>query len=727
MRWGVRLAAGLAVSVAAHRLLPLPAEDPLRETLVWLPGLLAGWLGLERARGARRLSHRARAGEAVALVGLVLLALLRPHLALPFSDALAAPWIATGLVLVLAHRVLRQLVALRPLLGRRLPSRPAAAFFLLPLLAYLSLLPWASGRRPPDGDEPHYLLLTHSLAYDFDTDLANNYAAKDSRAFVARDLGPQPGDPVGRGGELYSRHTMMLPLLLAVPYRLLGLRGAQAVLCAMAAALVWATLRLARHYHGKRPGAVLLAAGLLAFTAPLALFSHQVWVEVPAALATVLGLDAILSLAGERAGGRGWLAAGASLLALPVLKLRFAAVAVGLLAVAAARRRDRRSRLPLAAAAVLVLVLGAILLFNSVRFGNPLKYQELAGLAAYVRSMAGYVRGGIGMLWDCAFGLFANAPLWLVLLPAWFLPRLRVRGLTRDALLACGPYLLALLPRAEWYGAWSPPFRYGVVALPLLSLFLVPLFADRRRAGPRIALEALGLATLALTVLWSVRPEWTYNLADGRSHLLDFLGATFGADFARWTPSSIRPRGATWWWVGASLVLLPLAWRLGRSASARRGWGALLVLASCAFFLVGATRLPTRIVELEDAWIRHVGGALSPERWVVGRPSYRGGWAVPNGARVSIPIVPGGRRVAIVLETRKLRPPADAPEVAFLAGETELGRVRLTDPSDWHELTLGPVDWPPGARRLDLFLPPIKFHARRSGALIDRLRLEWEP
>ena len=47
----------------------------------------------------------------------------------------------------------------------------SAAFFALAFIVYLAILPWSATQRPPDGDAPHYLLLTHSLAFDFDTDL----------------------------------------------------------------------------------------------------------------------------------------------------------------------------------------------------------------------------------------------------------------------------------------------------------------------------------------------------------------------------------------------------------------------------------------------------------------------------------------------------------------------------------------------------------------------------
>jgi hypothetical protein len=401
---------------------------------------------------------------------------------------------------------------------------------------------------------------------------------------------------------------------------------------------------------------------------------------------------------------------------------------VGLLAVAHLRWR-RPSRLAAATAGLLLLV-GALLVVNFALFGNPLKYQPFDSLRAYAASPARYLRGGVGLLWDCAFGLFAASPMWLLLVPALARRALRPGPVLADGALTCGPYLLAILPRGEWYGAWSPAFRYGVVAVPLLALFLVPLLADRRRAGPRVVLEALGLVSLALTVLWCVRPEWTYNLADGRSHLLDALGSTFGADFARLTPSSIRPRSATWGWVAASLLVLPALWGLGRRPSRGRGWGALLAFLGCASLLVGAERLPTRVVEFEDAWLAHQGGALHPERWVVARLRFRGAWAVPSGSSVAIPVVPGGRRVRLVLEARELRPPGEAPHVVLRAGDRELGSVPLSETSAWQTLALGPVEWPPGARRLEVSVPPAAATAsptsERSGALLDRMRLEWE-
>src|SRR4051812_32464759 len=91
---------------------------------------------------------------------------------------------------------------------------------LLAFLVYLALIP-AMTREPIDGDEPYYVLVTDSIVHDHDLDLRNQY--RDAERLVKRPLQPQPGDPVGKNGEQYSRHEPFLPLLMAPGYALAGL------------------------------------------------------------------------------------------------------------------------------------------------------------------------------------------------------------------------------------------------------------------------------------------------------------------------------------------------------------------------------------------------------------------------------------------------------------------------------------------------------------------------
>jgi hypothetical protein len=758
----VAAAAAVLATVALALWRPLPPAEPLEDTLLLLPILLAAFYLIHRLgvrQGAGELSRVGTAGELAALGLLLAAAVARPSLGLEHSgEALAA-----GLLLVLAHRLARQLPALRPLLGRRLGARPSSLFFWLPLTAYLAILPWSAGHRQPDGDEPYNLLLAHSLAYDGDTDLANNYAAGDWRHFMDRPIAPQPGDPVGPHGEIYSRHNALLPLFLAPAYRLAGKTGAQVVMAILAAALAWLTLRLARHYAADWPGASLVAYAWVAFAPPLPLYSYQVWVEVPAALLTMAALDRILELtprspafsatAAERpepppststlappSGAeapaprrwRTWTAIGVPVLLLPLLKIRFILVAAPLVALAAWRagRQPGHRRQLLALGALLLVLVGAILLYNQRTYSNPLKIHSWQEIDPYRHTVLDYLGGTLGLFYDCAFGLFGFAPLWLLLLPALALLLARRASLPLHLGVLTLPYLMAVTPRGEWYGGWSPPFRYALIVLPLLGIALAPLLAGRHRPGARALIAGLGAATLALTLIWVIVPGWTFNFADGRTYVLDHLGSRLGADLARFFPSTVRPRAATWIWPPLSFVLVAGAWWLPWRRRRPVGPGAALLgiaaaLAAAAALPMAAARLPTHVVEFEDPQVVKLGGHLYPDRWTIERTLYRGGWVLRVGDRLRAPVIAGGRRVRLTLEAELIRNQPVPFAMDLSAGERLLAVWTPVRDRAWEKLTLGPFDWPAGAPLVLAAHGPSP-PGDLNGAVLDRIELAWE-
>lgn len=720
------LAASLAgVALAAWRL-PLATDDPFRGTLVLLPLILGGLREIHRwsARlGGGRLSQKGTAVELGALAVLVLLALVRPSLGIGHADEV----IASGLLLVLGARVARQTVALRPLLGDRLPGRPAALFFFLPLAVYLAILPWSARHRQPDGDEPYYLLITHSLAYDFDADLTNNYAARDWRFFMDRPIEPQPGDPVGPSGERYSRHNEMLPLALAPAYRLAGKMGALATMATFTAVLAWMTLRLARRYVADHPGEALAAWAMAAFAPPLLLYSYQVWVEVPAALLATAALDRILILDERRAWGRKeWLGLGVPILMLPLVKIRFLLIAGPLLALA--WWHSGRPRKPIfLLAGMLGALAGGMLLYNKLLYSNPLKIHTWEEVDPHRYGPISYLKGGFGLFYDAAFGLFGCSPLWLLILPAVVLLIARRSRLLFHLSALALPYLMIVAPRIEWYGGWSPPFRYALIALPLLAIALVPLLVRRERPGAWALLGGLGALTLALTLVWVAMPGWTYNFADGRTYALDALSGRLGLDVARFFPSSIRPRPATWIWPLVSIPLVTLLWwvpgrRLPKPSAALGGIA--LVLGLAALVPAAAARIPTRIVEIEDPQVWKSGGHLHPDRWVVERTRYRGGWVLRIGEQLKVPVVPGGKRVRMTLETEFIRNQPVPFTLDFKEGDRMLaswtpGRERV-----WERIVVGPVDWRAGEPLVLVAHGPAP-PGELNGAILDRLTLEW--
>lgn len=720
----------------------LDTQDPFHSSLRWLPLVVILLQVCEQGalkHGGRRLSPLTQPRTWLAwlpLLGLVALTLGRHRLGLISIDS----YLAAGFLILLALKVGGLLLLLRPSLGLHGTRRPSVYFFIVPLVVYLAIQPWMAEHRQPDGDEPYYLLLTHSLAYDFDTDLANNYAEGHASHFVDRTLEPQPGDPRGDGGELYSRHNILLPLVLAPAYRLAGRHGAMAMMAIFTAALAWMVLRLAMAYDrrsandhpasGSRMGSALLAYALLAFAPPLLVYSYQIWVEVPGALLLAVAIDRMLGADGRSGAFRNRRDTVIMLLALgllPLLKLRFLLVAAPVFAIAVLRRRPDRRTMALAAAGVATAV-GAVFVWNTFHFGHPLAMHRLTGMDFLAHGPAAFAHGAVGIFFDAAFGLFGAAPLWWILIPALWIGASKAdsdRRVLVDGLCIMSLYLVALWPRLEWYGGWSPPFRYPLVLLPVLALLVKPALMARRRPGMHLVLSALLAATVLASILWVVHPGWTYNFADGRTLWLDHVSTRAGQDLARWFPSTVRPRLATWLWPLVSLLAIPLVLGAPKQPGIRR-----LVRRSTPVVLLGAlsitpwmvSTLPTGVVEIEDPWVQRTRGAPYPQTWKMERVGYRGGWRINDGGRVAVPVVSGGDSVTLEFDVRMAYAETEYT-LELSAGDRHLAEL-VIPPGPWQTFTVGPFEWPTDAPLV--IASPVQGLRFEGGGIVDRVVFHWQ-
>ncbi len=723
LRRALSLFGAALASLALARLLPTSLELGMRGTLAVLPVVAALF-----STAAREVGDRLRRRDLGLAAAWCLLALAQGRLGFPR----AAPLVVG---LGFAAAALR-LTALLPRLLRRLGGSAADAplrwpLFALPLAAYLLTWPWATASRAPDGDEPYYLLLAHSLVEDLDVDLADEYRDRVFESFSPVEIAPQPGDPTGPDGAIYSRHSALLPLALAPFYALGGARGAQLAMLLAAAALAAATAAAARQRFPDAPRGVLLTWLLLAFLPPLLIYAPQLWVEVPAALLVALALRA---LARSECWGKAdlrWLATLVlPLAALPLLKLRFLALTLPLTLLALVRLGRHNRRLQLALVGSLGAVLAALALWNVHRYGNPLRMHAAVELDLVRVPIGQLANGTFGLLFDVAFGLFATAPLWLLLLPATA-RLLRHAAPPLSELLAALPYLLFVASRQEWYGGWSPPFRYGVVLLPIFALVLVPWLDRQRRGFARAGLELLAAASLPLALLFLVEPAWTYSLADGGSRAMSELATRYSGDFLRLLPSAIRPRPANGLWLGVALLAAILFALSGRARRARPRatlpLALALLLGAGALGLVAARTLPTRRVEVEDAWIAKRGGAPHPERWTIDRTRFDQGWTLAAGSELSFRPVPAGNEVTLTLRWYQL--PHDPPPVALelVAGESTLATLEPPPPGSWQARAAGPFAWHAGdTLRLRVSVPrDLPRRAPEGALIIDRVLLDW--
>ena len=86
------------------------------------------------------------------------------------------------------------------------------------MLALWGLL--THGTHAGTGDEPHYLAITHSIAFDGDLNLANNYGAAEPLV-GGGVLQPEPHVRPGVGGVTRPVHDVGMPLVFAPVVRVL--------------------------------------------------------------------------------------------------------------------------------------------------------------------------------------------------------------------------------------------------------------------------------------------------------------------------------------------------------------------------------------------------------------------------------------------------------------------------------------------------------------------------
>lgn len=482
---------------------------------------------------------------------------------------------------------------------------------------YLALVPFVLSRAPIDGDEPFYLLVTESLVRDHDFDLRNQYADLAHSAVRRADLVPQLGDPVGAGGERYSRHEPLLPFLLVPGYLAGGLHGAVATIALFAALGVASTLRLLEEEDCSRRS-ILIVYPLLAFGPPLLAYATRIWPEAPAALLFSEALRA------TRRGRRS--RAGVALVVLALLKLRFALISAGIAAAWMLLHRESRKK---ALVAVILLAIPATVI---VVF-----YPEIVAVRMFdpedVLTVHNYLRGIGGLLVDGQAGLLFQAPLWLLGLAALFRWR-SIGPAARLGAVAAIPYLLLLFPRSEWHGGWAPPLRYVVVFVPLFALLAVSV-VERLHGRGAIVASAVWSAGLSFHAL--AFPRSLFRIANGESAWGRWLSASWDVDISRLVPSAIRPNAAAL----VALVVLGVAAALVYARRERSGderapsvaVASLLTVIVAAGF--SAARMPFRVVELEDSHVVHQGGSLFPSLFTVARFRFQGGWQFHEGTSAS--------------------------------------------------------------------------------------------
>lgn len=141
------------------------------------------------------------------------------------------------------------------------------------------------------GDEPHYLLITHSLLYDGDFDLANNYSQKDYINYMAPGITIREHIVGGaKPAARYSFHSPGISIIVLPFYALGSLFGTNVLVLlirfgmSIFGALLGLQIYLVAREEWQRDNLALALWFFLSFTAPFFFYSIHVYPEIIIAL-----------------------------------------------------------------------------------------------------------------------------------------------------------------------------------------------------------------------------------------------------------------------------------------------------------------------------------------------------------------------------------------------------------------------------------------------------------
>ena len=333
------------------------------------------------------------------------------------------------------------------------------------------------GTYAGSGDEAHYLAIAHSVAFDHDLDLANNYGAAEP-LIGGGGLAPEYHIHAGVNGVMRPVHDVGLPLLFAPVVRIAQTGGRVAVgdaagslpppgqgdaerplsppaHTAMVMVAVWLAGMLFDAFVvlGASSRAAAASAVLVMLSPPVLIFSILFFTELPAA-ALVLFVFRRTSMA-PASGVLAWAVTGAATGFLFLLHARNAGlvaafVLLGL--VAAYRQRSAPHATGFVAGTAALLAIRTLInhLFWGTWVTTPhAAVGELRGISE-TANIAGVRLAGL--LIDQEFGLLIYAPF--LLLAPLGLAVMRSRLIARAVMLACVCYLAPCC-------GWSPTSTAG--------------------------------------------------------------------------------------------------------------------------------------------------------------------------------------------------------------------------------------------------------------------------
>lgn len=338
-------------------------------------------------------------------------------------------------------------------------------WFLASLFCVFALIVlYISPKTPPKGDEIHYLLTAHSLIYDHDLDIGNNYTQRDYSLWTEVEIDSHA--VVGQDNGEYMYHGLgLFPIILALPYAIAGRLGVHLFLVGIFILLIHQLYKFSL-IIGVKPKMAMLILAIFSLSVPLLNYSFVIFPEVFGALLIIFSLNhKTSSFVGL----------------LPWIHLRFIPITVFLLL--------NRTKKALVASILLII---SYFGFHWLIYGTPNPMQVYAAVG--INTATGNILQNIVLsLTDTQYGLLFYSPIYIFgVVGLKYIPKqTRYLIITIFAI-----YALPVFRYYDWNGGYSPPARYLAGLVPLL----IPTTAIYLQKYKGLLIRIL----FALLTIWSL-------------------------------------------------------------------------------------------------------------------------------------------------------------------------------------------------------------------------------
>jgi hypothetical protein len=603
---------------------------------------------------------------------------------------------------------------------RRVPLFLQIFLLFASLSIYASVSAYHVHRTSLTGDEPHYLLITHSLLYDHDTNLYNNYQNRDYTRFFWHDLQPAWGDQVS-DTEIYSyRHKGGFPYFLLPGYALRGQFGAVLQMNIITALLMVQIFLLSYElFHSF--SAAFYTWLFSSFSVPIMVFMGQLYPEIPAALFTTFAARQVLKLSDHQVkkGHAFWyhcLFFACSLAALIALKTRYLPIVgmLGLVWVICLFKEYLRGKYRFWGAIGIVVASGLggalLILVDKLVFEG-----DFWGRLSDKSFMAWMLRGhnsfyaALGLLSDQEYGLLTYSPIYIVAILGIGLLSYKHFGRMWPLLGIFGVNYIVIAMWPLWHAAPTPPSRYILPALPILAAFMGRFFLSSPRIIQILVVGLSGIWSAIMSWFLTLIPSFRYNWADGTSLFLETISSRIGINMTKLFPSWIRLSPLTPYvtLLGAILIVGTIVLCRRRAflpfSITRNNFQQfpsipliLIMFMGIAYgtVVIGMT-LPTQVLEMEDRLdVRWNGGTREPQSldpWdnqIYLREKVYYGWRLSPGNSVRMrPRLSIGTHSLIIQARVILGDDATSPRLKVLLNNEEITETVISS-TGWKEYSV---------------------------------------